>query len=132
MSKKTYIRLQTEISNLRWKALEKRIISFLNKNSKIICKGINRRPVFLDEYLNSTLSRNDWHNRMKSFFSSVELIKNSKETTDTQKIWNNLFSYELKWKTPKWYLVWVHIKEKNEWKNKILKLISNFWDNKKI
>ena len=132
MSKKTYIKLKTEISNLKWKALEKRIKSYLSKNQKIICKWINRRPVFFDEYLSSTLSRNDWHNRMKSFFSSIELIKKSKDISDSQDLGNNLLSYEFKWKTPKWYLVWVHIKEKNKWKNKILKLISNFWDNKKI
>ncbi len=132
MSKKTYIKLKTEISNLKWKTLEKIIKSYLNKNKKIFCKWINKRPVFINDFLNITLKRNDWNNRMRAFTPSIELIKKSKIITNIQKNWNNLFSYEFKWKTPKWYLVWVHIKEIKVWKNKILKLISIFWDNKKI
>ena len=132
MSKKTYIILKTEISNLKWKSLEKMISQFLKNNNKIICKWLNKRPVFIDEYIRYTLNRNDWHNRIKAFFSSIELIKNSQNITNFQKEWKNLFSYEFKWITPKWNIVWVHIKEFNNWKDKILKLISNFWDNKKI
>lgn len=126
------INLKTEISNLRWKSLEKRIKTFLDSNKKIICKWLNRRSVFVDDYLKNISLRNDWHNRMKAFFSSIELIKKAKIITDSQRIWRKLFSYEFKWLTPKWNLVWVHIKESIDWKNKTLILISNFWDNKKI
>jgi len=38
MKKEKTIKLKTEISNLRGKALEKRIQTFLNSNNKIICK----------------------------------------------------------------------------------------------
>ncbi len=132
MKKEKTIKLKTEISNLRGKALEKRIQTFLNSNNKIICKWLNRRPVFISNYLKDVWLRNDGHNRMKAFFSSIELIKKAKIISDSQRIWRKLFSYEFKWFTPKWNLVWVHIKEFREAKNKTLKLISNFRDNKKV
>lgn len=132
MREEKIVKLNIEISNLRWKALEKLIKKYLISNKKIYCKWLNKRPVFIDNYLEITISRNDWHNRMRAFSSSIELIKSAKKITDSQSIWNNLFSYEFKWVTPKWNLVWVHIKEFNDWKNKILRIISNFWDNKKV
>ncbi|MDQ7023623.1 MAG: hypothetical protein Q9M97_09095 [Candidatus Gracilibacteria bacterium] len=72
MSKNTYIKLKTEISNLRGRALEKRINTYLKGNKKIFCKGINKRRIFIEEYLKITLGRNDGHNRMRAFFPSIE------------------------------------------------------------
>ncbi len=128
------INLKTEISNLRWKALEKIISEFLQCNKKIFCKWLNKRPVFIDEYLYFTNSRNssDKNHRKMSFFSWIELMKIVKKEniTNIKKVWWKI-SYEFKWYTPKWNLIWVHILEFSNKKDKKLKLVSTFWDNKK-
>ena len=134
MKKEKIFYLKTEISSLRWKWLEKIIMQFLKSNKKIICKWLNKRPVFIDEYLFFTSSRNsaDKNHRKQAFFSWIELLKVVKKGNITNiKItwWKK--SYEFKWITPKWNLVWVHILEFTTKKDRKLKLISTFWDNKK-
>lgn len=136
MTKKSekVIVLKTEISNLRWKSLEKRISSFLDNTQKIPCKWLNRRPIFIDEYLLSIDSRNspDKNHRKQCFFPCIELIKKVRKEhlTNTRKNgWK--ISYEFKWITPKWNIVTVHIIDYSSKKDKKLKLISTFWDNKK-
>lgn len=135
MIEEKLIVLSKEILDLKWKTLDKKINDFLNNNSKIICKWLNKRPVFISEYLNFTDSRNssDRNHRKKAFFSCIELIKKVREENITN-IKNNSWkiSYEFKGFTLKWNLVWVHIEERiDKNKNKVLKLISTFWSSKK-
>jgi len=128
------IDLKTEVSSLRWKALEQRIKRFIKKSWKIFCKWLNKRPIYIDEYLYFIGSRNgsDKNHRKRSFFSCIELIKQvKKENLTNKKVSWKKISYEFKWITPKWYLVWVHIVELSDKKNKKLKLMSTFWNKKK-
>jgi hypothetical protein len=131
---KKIIKLKTEISNLRWKSLGKRISDFLNSTQKVPCKWLNKRPVFVDEYLLFTDSRNspDKNHRKQCFFSCIELLKKvKKEHLTNMRVNGWKVSYEFKWITPKWSLVTVHIIEFSSKKDKKLKLISTFWDNKR-
>jgi hypothetical protein len=126
--------IKIEISNLWNKILNKNIQVYLLNNKKIFCKWLNRRPVFIDKFLEFSGQRwwNDENHRKKAFFSAVELIKK----VHSENLSNNDFqqgdkSYEFKWITPKWRLVGVHIKELNESWDKILRLVSVFWKEKK-
>lgn len=129
------IKLKKDVINLRWKTLEKFIKDYIKSwNIKIICKWINRRPVYIDEYLLMTNSRKSWdkNHRKQCFFSAIELIKrvNKNNLTNFKEIdWK--ISYEFLWITPSWKKVWVHIVEFKDNKDKKLKLVSTFWDEKK-
>lgn len=128
------LKVNVEISNLRWKSLEKIIRNYLKSNKKVYCKWLNKRPIFIDEYLYFIDSRNSWdkNHRKKAFFAWIYLIKNvqKENITNTKKNWWKI-SYEFKWITPNWNLIWVHIVEFITKKDKKLKLISTFWEPKK-
>ncbi|MDD3144914.1 MAG: hypothetical protein PHV23_02265 [Candidatus Gracilibacteria bacterium] len=128
------IELSKEILDLRGKTLDKRINDFLKNNTKIYCKGLNKRPVFIDEYLFFIDSRNspDKNHRKKAFFSCIELIKKvGKDNITNLKNNSGKISYEFKGITPNGNLVGVHIVDFSIKKDKKLKLVSTFWDSKK-
>jgi len=126
------IKLKWEVLNRKWKSLEKEISIFINKNKKIICKWLNKRKLYISDFLISNRIRKDKNNRLLCFYTAIELIKKAEHTTNRQILWKNLYSYEFKWITNKNNIIWVHIKEFKEWKDKILKLTSIFWTNKKM
>ncbi|MDQ7022902.1 MAG: hypothetical protein Q9M97_05215 [Candidatus Gracilibacteria bacterium] len=68
MSKKTYIKLKTEISNLRGRALEKGINTYLKDDKNFINRLIKKE--FYGGIAKITLGRNG-HNRMRAFFPSI-------------------------------------------------------------
>jgi len=65
---------------------------------------LNRRPVFIDEYLFNIDSRNspDKNHRKQCFFSCIELLKKvRKENLTNTRINGGKISYEFKGITPK-------------------------------
>jgi hypothetical protein len=67
--------LITGLSSRRGSQLEDQIRSFITDKPKIICKALNRRPVFLEKYLVSTKNRRDKNRRYRAFFAGIELIQ---------------------------------------------------------
>ena len=136
MNKKIILpRLDIEILNLKSKALSNRIQRYIDSHKKVICKWLNRRPIFIDEYLFFTESRksSDKNHRKQSFFAWIDLIKKvtKEDLTNKREQWGKM-NYEFKWLTPRGNLVSVHIVEFSNGKDKKLKLMSTFWkENKK-
>ncbi len=123
------VKLERNILNLWNKVTKQEIQKYISKHDKIFSKAFNRRPVFLDEFLEISEKRwgNDENHRRRAFFSVVELIKKAEKNNITNTENGIVTSYELKWITPDGKIVGAHIKEFLEDKNRKLKLISIFW-----
>ncbi len=65
----------TEVSSRKWKILENQIETYCTQQKKIICKWLDRRSVFLDMFLECSLSRKDKNHRMQFFFCAIELLR---------------------------------------------------------
>lgn len=69
-------KIKHEISNRQSRQIRNDIEKTFIKNRKIICKWLNKRFVFIDDYLNCIGTMNDKNYRIRSFYSWLELIKN--------------------------------------------------------
>ena len=130
MHEEKKIELSYEISNLGNKTLKDEIEKYTKKHKKIFCKWLNRRPVFIENFLEYSQERwgSDENHRRKAFFPAMELLHLAEVENLTNKVQEGwCTAYEFKWVTPKWRLVWVHIKDFTEAWDKILRLISIFW-----
>lgn len=101
----------------------------ISKNSKVMtfCFG-NKRPVFLEKYLESTVDRTDGTYRMRYFAPAIELLRNALEN-DIIKYSET--EYEILGSCPNADIVAVHIREETEQKDRRLYLISTFGKGKK-
>lgn len=116
--------LRTEISTQKGARLEKLVQVFLQANSKIKCRSLGYRPVFLTKYLASVNSRPDKTRRKQAFFAGIELVRRANfefAAVATQ--------FELKGLTPRGQIVGVHIREEYdaERHDRKLFLISTFF-----
>lgn len=101
----------------------------MSKNSKVMtfCFG-NKRPVFLNKYLESTLDRTDGTFRMRYFAPALDLLKWA-QANDIIK--HSDTEYEILGICPNWYITAVHVREEIEQKDRKLYLISTFGKGKK-
>jgi hypothetical protein len=98
----------------------------IETKDKIICKALNKRPVFLTKYLESTNGRRDQTRRKQVFFPGVELIR----CATTENISENPQGIEILGLTANGEKIGVHIREEsNTHGNKRLYLISTFRGN---
>lgn len=122
------VKLKTEFSPRKGKALEKEINEIISRKGKVAFWGLgNKRPIFLNKYLETT-KRHDKNRRRQKFISALELLSRVKKKHMTDKIKEptGRYSYEFKGITPSGKLVGVHIREEIERKDKKLYLISTF------
>ena len=122
------LKLKTEISIKTGVALNREIESYVQEKKKVPCKGLNRRPIFLDKYLEATKGRTDQTRRRQKFWPGLELLRRAKpeDLTDRMKEPTGETSFEFKGISPGGELVGVHIREVVDGKNKKLYLISTF------
>ena len=122
------LKLKTEISVKTGIALNCEIESYIQAKKKLPCKGLNRRPIFLDKYLEATKGRIDKTRRRQKFWPGLELIRRAKPEDMSNRIKEPTgeLSFEFIGETPSGELVGVHIREVVEGKDKKLYLISTF------
>ena len=125
---KKILELKKEISVKAGIVLNCEIESYIQEKKKIPCKGLNRRPIFLDKYLEATKGRIDKTRRRQKFWPGLELIRRAKleDMTNKMKEPTGETSFEFKGITPGGESVGVHIREILEGKDKKLYLISTF------
>jgi len=93
------------------------------KKGKVICKVLNKRPIFLTKYLESTSGRRDQTRRKQVFSACVELIHRATE----ENISKNPKGIELLGLTANGEKIGCHIREEPDAHgNKRLYLISTF------
>jgi hypothetical protein len=120
--------LHKSVSPKQGVSLDNEIKDIINKsNNKVICKALNKRPVFLDIYLPANNNRRDKTRRKRLFQVAIELIKEATEA-DIISIQKEQFgiSYGLQGSLPNGTIINVHIREKADSKDKRLFLISSF------
>lgn len=121
------IKLETEISGKQGVFLNTEIENYIVQKKKVICKGLNKKPVFLSKYLEATNNRRDKTRRKQKFWPALELITKLKgKNLVYQKHEQKGISYEFKGITPNGIEVSVHIREELIGKDRKLFLISTF------
>jgi len=122
------IKLKKEISIKQGNALNRDIKEYIQRRPKVMCNGLNGRPVFLTKYLEATHRRMDRTRRRQRFFVGLDLLRKVKTDDITDKIKEPTGepSFEFKGITPSGEIVGVHVREEIEGKNRKLYLISTF------
>lgn len=123
------ILLKKEVSLKTGASLNREIKELIKRKKRIICKALNKRPVFLDKYLDAVNNRRDRTHRKKRFIPAIELIAQVVENDlISKKKTHNGFSYGFKGITPHGIMVNIHIREEIEKgkKDKRLFLITTF------
>ncbi len=122
------IKLTTDISIKQGVTLNRDIREYVERRPKVMCKGLNGRPVFLTKYLVTTKGRLDKNRRRQRFFAGLDLLRKIRWEDTTDQIQEPLgnASFEFKGITPKGETVGVHVREETEGKNRRLYLISTF------
>jgi len=122
------IKLKKETSPKQGDGLTRAIQKFIRQKPKVVCPGLNRRPVSLTKYLEATQNRSKRVRRRQKFWACIELIGKVKDVdmTDEIKEPTGELSFEFKGITPSGEVVGVHIRQEIEGKDKKLYLVSTF------
>ncbi len=121
-----FVKLSKNPSTKKGPSLNKEIEDLISRKKKIICKALNRRPVFFDKYIETTKKRRDKTRRKQKLPPALELIAKARKGDIRSRVSQKGMCYEIKGVTGNGIEITVHIREEIVNKNKMLYLISTF------